>query len=514
MSEKRELIDTWEFRPVITEGKENPLFEVRGKDLVARGEFARADRPTDNGRLYPAHIWQREIGRLRKLMANNQLFGELDHPQDGKTKLNRVSHMITDLSFDGAVVNGEARIIDKTPAGAILRAIFEAGGVVGVSSRGYGSVKKSPDGYDVVQNDYKLVSFDFVADPANATSLPTITTEDKTASGTVQHKKENIIMNVEELKKQYPELYRQVVEEAKGEAKRQEQSLRESIREELRGEFKRQVLEAVKAERRAIEEEIRSEYESDPDIAGAKAIVERLRDELQPYMLSEEEQDIISAKEDEIERLVEELSDTRDRLDTYEQAADHLMSIAESLAYELYVERTVGKIGDRDVQDRIIALMGDVGRFESFEDLKEALATVVESVADDLEARSEIDDVAKEKDEEIARLREAMTEAQEVAKQFALRAYFEQEISGDPRAVELRKLFEQYEPENEKEVDALIEAYTDTHPLSEDYERIAGSLGGGVSHEINEDFDTGSGDIGGMTVAGVPVRELLERANA
>lgn len=162
---KELLVDTQgTARATLTEGKEG--------QLIARGEFARCGVPTANKRIYAENLWKREIGKLKESIESKRAFGECDHPSDGKTKLQRVSHLITDLSIDdNGVIIGEAIILD-TSKGKDLKAIADAGGQVGVSSRGYGSVQRNNEGYDVVQEDFNLLTFDFVADPANVTSYP------------------------------------------------------------------------------------------------------------------------------------------------------------------------------------------------------------------------------------------------------------------------------------------------------------------------------------------------------
>jgi hypothetical protein len=79
--------------------------------------------------------------------------------------LNRVAHIVTKLWLEDGKVFGEAEILDTDP-GRNLQALLKAGCKVGVSSRGYGSTKPNDKGEDVVQEDYKLVTFDFVAEPA------------------------------------------------------------------------------------------------------------------------------------------------------------------------------------------------------------------------------------------------------------------------------------------------------------------------------------------------------------
>ena len=100
------------------------------------------------------------------------MYGEMDHPADGSptVSLKNVSHVITALNFSGKDLLGEAIVFDDpgpagTPQGRILGALIRNNCTVGISSRGLGSLSKGYSTGDVV-NEYKLVTFDVVADPS------------------------------------------------------------------------------------------------------------------------------------------------------------------------------------------------------------------------------------------------------------------------------------------------------------------------------------------------------------
>jgi hypothetical protein len=136
--------------------------------LVVRGEFARAGVPTANKRVYPRRLWEREFERLREAMRNRSLVGELNHPADGRADLFRTSHLVTGLTLTPeGVVLGEAEVMPELPGGKVVAAIYKRNGKVGVSSRGFGSTQVTESGDELVQEDYQLVTFDFVADPAD-----------------------------------------------------------------------------------------------------------------------------------------------------------------------------------------------------------------------------------------------------------------------------------------------------------------------------------------------------------
>lgn len=137
--------------------------------LRVEGVFQRSDTPNANKRVYPRSLWEKELvqERVTNMLESKAMFGELDHPADGKTMLKRVSHVITGLKLeDDGTVTGAAEILE-TPNGQILKTLFESGTQVGISSRGSGSVQNG-----VVQEDFKLGTFDFVARPSTPGALP------------------------------------------------------------------------------------------------------------------------------------------------------------------------------------------------------------------------------------------------------------------------------------------------------------------------------------------------------
>lgn len=159
----QDLQDVMPFDYTVTES-ESGRFRVEGV-------FQRSDVENANKRVYPRKLWEKELNekRIQEAVQNRAMYGELDHPADGKTKLSRVAHVITDLQLqpDGIVV-GAAEVLEHTPNGQILKALFEAGTQVGISSRGSGSVNNG-----IVGEDFKLNTFDFVARPSTPGALPT-----------------------------------------------------------------------------------------------------------------------------------------------------------------------------------------------------------------------------------------------------------------------------------------------------------------------------------------------------
>lgn len=143
----------------LTEATENGK-----KGIYIEGIFMQADRENKNGRMYPKSIMEKELGRYQTLIKEKRSLGELGHPPNPTINLNNVSHLITNLRFEGSDIVGKAKILD-TPMGKIAQNFIEEGVRLGVSSRGLGSLKER-NGINEVQDDFHLATVDIVADPS------------------------------------------------------------------------------------------------------------------------------------------------------------------------------------------------------------------------------------------------------------------------------------------------------------------------------------------------------------
>jgi hypothetical protein len=150
---------------VLNEGKNGPM--------RVRGVFQRADEENNNKRIYPKALLEREISKLEESMKNRRLMGELDHPQHDSVKLSNVSHLITKLEAKGNEIIGEAEILD-TPMGKVAKALIEGGVQIGISSRGMGTLSEGQDGKRYVNEDFRLITWDLVADPSTRGAFPAL----------------------------------------------------------------------------------------------------------------------------------------------------------------------------------------------------------------------------------------------------------------------------------------------------------------------------------------------------
>jgi hypothetical protein len=156
-----------EYRPFKVKRRLAEQAVKENKPLIVTGVLQRAEAKNQNERVYPKNILEREVEKyMEGPVAENRAMGELDHPESSIINLQNVSHNIKKCWWDGDDVMGEVEILD-TPAGKILKALFAAGIVVGISSRGLGSVEENlNEGTLEVQDDFELVCWDFVSTPS------------------------------------------------------------------------------------------------------------------------------------------------------------------------------------------------------------------------------------------------------------------------------------------------------------------------------------------------------------
>lgn len=145
---------------VITEAKQNG-----SKDFFIEGIFMMADSKNRNGRVYESKILKPAVEKyIQEQVKQGRAVGELNHPDGPTINLDKVSHLITDLRFEGNNVIGKAKILN-TPMGQIVKGLLEGGVKLGVSSRGMGSLEER-NGQNYVKDDFHLATVDIVQDPS------------------------------------------------------------------------------------------------------------------------------------------------------------------------------------------------------------------------------------------------------------------------------------------------------------------------------------------------------------
>ena len=138
------------------------------KNLYMKGIFIQGGVKNANERVYPVSEIETAVQTLNEQITEGySVLGEVDHPDDLKINLDRVSHMITSMWMDGANGFGKLKIL-PTPMGDLVTTMLQSGVKLGVSSRGSGNV----DDMSGKVSDFEIVTVDIVAQPSAPNAYP------------------------------------------------------------------------------------------------------------------------------------------------------------------------------------------------------------------------------------------------------------------------------------------------------------------------------------------------------
>ena len=140
-----------------------------GKDLYMKGICIQGGVKNANERVYPVTEIESAVTTLNEQVSGGySVLGEVDHPDDLKINLDRVSHMIENMWMDGPNGCGKLKIL-PTPMGQLVKTMLESGVKLGVSSRGSGNVN---EGSGQV-SDFEIITVDIVSQPSAPNAYPT-----------------------------------------------------------------------------------------------------------------------------------------------------------------------------------------------------------------------------------------------------------------------------------------------------------------------------------------------------
>ena len=153
---------------VIVMEDDTDAFGNKGKTLHMKGIFIQGGVRNANQRVYPVNEIKKAVDTLNEqIRGGYSVLGEVDHPDDLKINLDRVSHMITDMWMDGPNGFGTLKIL-PTPMGNLVKTMLESGVKLGVSSRGSGNV----DEHTGHVSDFEIITVDVVAQPSAPQAYP------------------------------------------------------------------------------------------------------------------------------------------------------------------------------------------------------------------------------------------------------------------------------------------------------------------------------------------------------
>ena len=140
-----------------------------GKNLYLKGICIEGGVRNANERVYPVSEIAKAVDTINEqIKTGHSVLGEVDHPDDLKINLDRVSHMIEKMWMDGPAGYGKLKIL-PTPMGELVKTMLQSGVKLGVSSRGSGNV----DDRTGHVSDFEIVTVDVVAQPSAPNAYPT-----------------------------------------------------------------------------------------------------------------------------------------------------------------------------------------------------------------------------------------------------------------------------------------------------------------------------------------------------
>lgn len=139
-----------------------------GKSLYMEGICIQGGVKNANERVYPVNEIANAVKTINtQLESGYSVLGEVDHPDDLKINLDRVSHTIDKMWMDGPCGYGKLKIL-PTPMGQLVKTMLDSGVKLGVSSRGSGNV----DDRTGHVSDFEIVTVDVVAQPSAPNAYP------------------------------------------------------------------------------------------------------------------------------------------------------------------------------------------------------------------------------------------------------------------------------------------------------------------------------------------------------
>jgi hypothetical protein len=140
----------------------------KGKNLYMKGIFIEGGVKNANQRVYPVHEIEKAVQTINgQIKEGFSVLGEVDHPDDLKINLDRVSHMIESMWMDGPAGFGKLKIL-PTPMGQLVEAMITSSVKLGVSSRGSGNVNEGSGHV----SDFEIITVDIVAQPSAPHAYP------------------------------------------------------------------------------------------------------------------------------------------------------------------------------------------------------------------------------------------------------------------------------------------------------------------------------------------------------
>lgn len=141
------------------------LEESKNKNILRnlRFNYVRAEKLNANNRVYPESVISKDAERFNDALKKSGISGQLNHPKINSTELDKISHVLTGISYNPKTRLGVAEaVILNTTKGRDLLTLINSNVKLGASMRGFGTVAANRR----VNDDFKLMSIDLVENPS------------------------------------------------------------------------------------------------------------------------------------------------------------------------------------------------------------------------------------------------------------------------------------------------------------------------------------------------------------
>jgi len=302
-------------------------------------------------------------------------------------------------------IHGKFEVVEDAPAGQAIAAFLRKGASVGMSSRGLGSTTSGPNGHDMVGEDFRLNTWDFVSDPACHDAYPALMSEDEEEKITEDHLRARFPALVKAIEEKAYSTAQAVCEDVAREEirldveKQAEEALKiasdkihedvkvevyEEVRAQLREDFATKLVRAIAEMRDQITEEVKSDLSSDPTVAGAKITLQKISEMLSPFKPAGDVKKMLDEKDGTTSDLQKKITameaETKTRIAAMESEVakkeEMIQKISREhhrLAYALYVEQKLGGHPGAEEMKKLINLR----EITSAKDLEQKVAAAL-----------------------------------------------------------------------------------------------------------------------------------------
>lgn len=321
------------------------------KYMTVRGIAQRADEKNGNGRIYPDKILKREVTRLSERLAKNEsIFAQADHPSDGVSRLTDTAAMVTGTEYTPQKEAVTTFKVLPTSTGKDLAEIIRAGGKVGISARGYGTLKTGEvNGVkgDVIQEDYSLVTWDFVIGQSTPGAVVS-SFEEQARIGHAEGDEMDIKdLTLDALRKDRPELIAALEKELTVKVEAAVAAKVESLvaykTKDIESKFEARLAEAMKKKKATAADDKEDEKDNGDDEKNEQ--IEALRAQAAALGLTIAPKESVTAKlETKVATLDKQLQETQTNLVEARRALDNLTEGEKSVAITNFIlEKTKGE---------------------------------------------------------------------------------------------------------------------------------------------------------------------------